>query len=263
AGMVPGALAPTVEMIRRNVELEARLIDDLLDVTRITQGKLRLTLQPEDLHAIVEDVVALCAEEVRAAGVQVSLEIAADASHVSGEATRLRQVVWNLLKNAIRHTPRGGRITIRSVNPAPGRVVLEVCDTGTGIEAATLERLFRPFEQGPEEGPHSAGLGLGLAICRGIVEAHGGGIAAASDGRDRGARFTVELATVGAPTPAIRPARRATRSTPRPKKVLLVEDNRDNATAIAELLRVHGYEVEVADSVRAAVEQARSGFDVL
>jgi len=260
---VPEGFAPTLDMIRRNIELEARLIDDLLDVTRITQGKLYLSLDTIDLHEVVEEVVVLCAGEIRAADVAVSLELSARARHVRADGTRLRQVVWNLVRNAVRNTPRGGSVSISSANEVPGRVSVAVHDTGSGISPDTLPRLFRPFEQGSDSRSRTTGLGLGLAISKGIMDAHGGSICAASDGRQRGATFTIALPTVAAPATQPAEHRLPFRAAPRPTKILLVEDNRDNATAIAELLRVHGYQVDVAGSVADALREATNGFDVL
>jgi PAS domain S-box-containing protein len=263
AGKVPQALAPTLAMIRRNVELETRLIDDLLDMTRITQGKLRLKLEAVDAHAIVEDVITLCADDARAAGIEPVRELAATEHHVLGDATRLRQVVWNLLRNAIQHTPRDGRITIQSANEPPGRLKIVVNDTGTGIPPAKLEQMFRPFEQGDLEFERASGLGLGLAICKGIVEAHGGCVDAASPGDGKGATFTVDLATAVATAAPRSDSKRTTQLPTRRKKILLVEDDRDNASAVAELLRLNGYEVDSADSVETALRKAQNGFDVL
>ena len=262
-GSAPAALAPALEMIGRNVELEARLIDDLLDVTRITQGQLRLVLETVDAHAVVEEVLELCREDIQATGANLSLELEASDHHVTADATRLRQVLWNLLKNATRSTPAGGRITISTTNEVAGRLTLAVHDTGIGISSVGLEQLFRPFEQAGEEGmPRSAGLGLGLAIAKGIVDAHGGRIWAMSRGLGQGATFTVEVAVARA-LPAVRRAPGHAALPAGQARVLLVEDNRDNGSAIAELLRAHGYEVELAESVHDALGKAKGGFDVL
>jgi CheY-like chemotaxis protein len=193
----------------------------------------------------------------------VLLELDAAASHVRGDATRLRQVVWNLLSNAIDHTPSGGEIRLRSRNLADGSLVIEVSDSGEGIDPADLGRIFSPFEQSAGGMRGGGGLGLGLSICRGIVDAHGGRISAYSDGLGKGTTLVVELPTVAAAK-----TRRATR--PRGpsrngqgRKILVVEDNMDNATALAELLQVHGYAVSVAGSVQDALNRAHEGFDVV
>ena len=249
-----------LDMIRRNVTIEARLIDDLLDATRIIRGKLPLKPETVDLHAVVEDVIGLSAEEVRSGRIRVRTELEAEEHHTWADATRLRQVFWNLLRNAVRYTPPGGLITVRTANPARDRIVVTVSDTGVGIVAEMLDRIFLPFEQASRG--RDTGLGLGLAIAKGVVEAHGGRIRASSAGPERGASFSVELAVAPA-VPAARPLRRVARRPDGERRVLLVEDNPDNAAAIAELLRVHGYRVEVADSVAAALRVAQNGFDIL
>jgi len=181
--------------------------------------------------------------------------------HVRGDATRLRQVLWNLVTNAIHHTPRGGRIAVRLVNPETDRVRVIVEDEGTGMEASLIRRLFEPFSQGPREGS-KAGLGLGLAISKGILDAHGGTIAAFSDGPGSGARFEVELATV---VPERRPAEPAPVAMPggAEPRILLVEDHADTAEALGRLLEIHGFRVTVATSFAAALEHRDEVFDAL
>lgn len=152
-----------------------------------------------------------------------------------------------------------GSIRIASVNPAAGRLVVTMSDTGAGISRAMLAGIFNPFEPAGEPALRAPGLGLGLATCKAIIEAHGGRITADSAGIGCGATFTIELATIAVPA-ATRPPEPVGRPAHR---ILLVEDNRDNATAIAELLRVHGHQVDVADSISAALERAKCGFDVL
>jgi signal transduction histidine kinase len=183
-------------MIKRNIELEARLIDDLLDVTRITQGKLRLSTELIDAHAVVREAIELSQEEITAAGLSVSTALAASDHHVRGDGARLLQVLRNLLSNAIRHSPRGERIVIGSSNPRSGHVEVRVTDSGAGMTSDVLLRLFRPFEQGVERTGRGGGLGLGLAISRGIVEAHQGSIVAYSDGPGSGATFVATFPSV-------------------------------------------------------------------
>jgi PAS domain S-box-containing protein len=264
AGAIPADIASTVAMIRRNIELEARLIDDLLDITRITQGKLRLDLDLVDAHEVVREAIDLSQEQIGAAGLHVSTVLAATDRHVYGDATRLLQVLRNLLSNAIRNTSPGGQIVVGTATPRIGRVELTVADSGAGIAPEVLQRLFQPFEQEVERAGRSAGLGLGLAISRGIIEAHHGTIVAHSEGVGCGATFVVTLpAAAGQRVEPERAQAEKTLARSRSARVLLVEDNCDNAVAIAELLRVEGYEVTVADSVASALEKAQSGFDVL
>ena len=262
-GVVPDALAPTLDMIQRNVELEARLVDDLLDVTRIIQNRLSITREIVDVHLVLRDVVELCSPELREAGLTAQLELAAPEHHVHGDPVRLRQVFWNLLRNSVRHTPLGGRVTVRSVNEPPHALKLVVSDTGDGIPRSLLGRIFELFEQGEDDRRRNLGLGLGLAICKGVVAAHGGRITAESEGPGRGATFTVALGTAKPPRPALSVPRPEQPLASGPLRVLVVEDNRDNAAAMAELLRVHGYSVQVADSVQAALRASEKGFDVL
>ena len=186
-----------VEMACRNIELEARLIDDLLDLTRIMSGKLELKTSDCDAHEVVR-----AAMQIRRTALQdkrLSLEVALDAPahRLRGDEARLQQVIWNLLGNAVKFTPPGGKVTIRTHNHSiagADQLVLEVGDTGIGMSPETLGRLFRPFEQADREITRKyGGLGIGLAICKAIVELHSGTIEAASDGLGRGSIFRMRL----------------------------------------------------------------------
>jgi CheY-like chemotaxis protein len=215
----------------------------------------------------VREGIDLSQEEITAASLGVSTDLAASDHHVHGDGARLLQVMRNLLSNAIRNTPRGGRIVIGSSNPRSGHVEVKVTDSGAGMASDVLQRLFRPFEQGVERSGRGGGLGLGLAISRGIVEAHRGSIVAHSDGPGCGATFVATFPAVAGdgldePHDDGGRGRQATRPSAQ-AKVLLVEDNRDNAAAIAALLHLEGYEVEVADSVADALQKAERGFDIL
>src|SRR5262249_48548425 len=164
---IPRPIEPTLRMVRRNVEQEARLIDDLLDVTRIAHDKLRCEHNVVELHTLLRDVHAGYVPEAERARVTMALELTATEPYVLGDAVRLRQIVSNLLRNAIRHTPAGGAILLRSETPVGGRIRVSVRDTGSGISAAMLRRIFIAFEQ--EDRTHEVGLGLGLAIAKGLV----------------------------------------------------------------------------------------------
>jgi CheY-like chemotaxis protein len=248
--------------MRRNLALEARLIDDLLDITRIQRDKLRLEPEVIDGHALLHGLVEDWLPAARDAQVDIETDLGAGAHHVKADRFRLQQVFWNLLSNALRHTSAGGTITVASRDDKPGTLRLSVYDTGDGISSDLLKRIFDPFEQGQGSEGRNPGLGLGLAICKGIVEAHGATITATSAGPGRGAQFTVLLPTVA--PPAASSASGQHRSvTRRQQRVLLVEDSPDNAAAIAEFLRARGYEVAVATSVATAVERVRDGFDVI
>jgi signal transduction histidine kinase len=190
-------LAPSLkeglEMIRRNVELETHLIDDLLDVARITGGKVQLNLHPSDAAALFQNALEMVKGELAKKRLVVQVELTATNHRVLVDPARLQQVFWNVLKNAQKFTPQGGKVWIRSFNESQGKVVFEIRDNGKGIEPHVLPHIFEAFEQGP---PNSDGLGLGLAISKAIMELHGGGISAASKGKGSGATFRIEIKTV-------------------------------------------------------------------
>lgn len=264
---VPPHLRGICEMIRRNILIETRLIDDLLDVSRITQGKMRLDRQPTDVHATVGEVIETLDTEIRAKHLSVGLFLEAARRVASADAVKLKQVLWNLVRNAVKFTPVGGRIEIRSWNDrdAPRcRLHVEVSDDGLGFEPDTGARLFAAFEQGDKAGERNGGLGLGLAICKGILELHGGKISATSRGSGLGARFVIEIDTVEA-LPARAPARMAPRpgpDEPRPR-ILLVEDDEDTADVLEELLQEAGYDVRSARSAKAALAFDLDTIDLL
>ena len=185
-------------MMRRNVELEARLIDDLLDLTRVSHGKLQLLVSgPVDVHSLLAHSEQIVRSDAQKKSLALRLELTANEHHIAGDAARINQVFWNLLKNAIKFTPAAGQITVRTANPAPGQLILTVSDNGVGIDRQTLPFVFRAFEQGDIRGLQPcSGLGLGLSISKAIVELHGGTIRAESAGRGLGAVFTIELSTV-------------------------------------------------------------------
>ena len=203
---LPVSVYEGLEMIRRNVAVEVRLIGDLLDVSRIAHGKLELNSKPLDLHDCLRQALEVCQEDFTAKNLKITVALTARQRRVFGEASRLQQAFWNLLKNAAKFTPDGGEITVRSSN-AKKEIVVVVTDTGLGIQADALAKIFDPFEQGePDRARLYGGLGLGLAISHAIVAAHGGKLTAESPGRDRGGTFrtqrstlTKEAAPVGAP----------------------------------------------------------------
>jgi PAS domain S-box-containing protein len=261
-GLVPEPLRPVFEMVRRNVALEARLIDDLLDATRIRLGKLHLELACVDAHELIREVVGSCKPAADAAEVTLDVRLEARRSWLRADPDRIRQVFWNLLQNALRHTPRGGHVTVDAWDGDGRTMTIRVTDTGEGIAPGMIGRLFLPFEQ---EASSRRGLGLGLSICRGLVEGHGGRITASSPGLGRGATFEVELPTdepvAAAAEPA--PADEDVTLAAEPLTILLVEDNEDNASALSDLLGLHGFRVERAASVQSALERADHDFDVV
>ena len=185
----------TLEMVRRNAEMEARLIDDLLDLTRISRGTVELQKQRVDLGTVIDYAVEVCRADIEARGLEFGVEMGPDAPYwVEADITRLQQVFWNLLKNAIKFTPHGGRVGIRCRRDGQGHVVAEVSDSGIGMDPDALPRLFNAFEQAERSiSRQFGGLGLGLAISKAMVEMHGGSIEAHSEGRDKGATFRVRL----------------------------------------------------------------------
>jgi PAS domain S-box-containing protein len=257
-------LRPTLEMIRRNVELEARLIDDLLDVTRIGRGTLHLDTRTVDAHDAVRHAVHICLGEIEKGRISLESDLAASEHDVEADPARLQQIIWNLIKNATKFTPPGGSIAVRSRNqppPGPGgrpRLVIEVADDGAGIEADALTRIFEPFEQGEVSPRHSSGLGLGLAIGRSLAEAHGGRLSAASLGPGQGSTFLLELPTITRPTVVKPPSGSAVPPLPQPRrlKILLVEDNKDTLKYIALVLSTRGHEVTVAERLSEALPAA-------
>ncbi|HEY4757101.1 MAG TPA: ATP-binding protein, partial [Chthoniobacterales bacterium] len=245
-------------MMRQNVELEARLIDDLLDLTRVAHGKLRLRMSgPVDVHALLAQTEQIVRSEARSKTLALKLELAADDHHVAGDASRMTQVFWNLLNNAVKFTPAGGEITLRTVNPAPGLVALTVSDNGIGIHRQTLPFVFRAFEQGHIRGLEPcSGLGLGLSIAKAIVELHGGTIRAESGGPGLGAAFTVELGTVlPFPQAQVDTAKRK-RLPAKSYRLLVVEDHEPTLAVLARLLREQSHEVMTASTVKDALTLA-------
>ncbi len=261
---LPKEVRHELKTIRRNVELEARLIDDLLDVTRIGQGKLVLHSEIIDLHASIREALEICQPEIDVKKLEVAVALRAGSHQVWADPDRIGQVFWNLFKNAVKFTPIGGSIGIRSMEAGPGRIAVEVRDSGVGIGADALERIFEPFEQGNSAITREhGGLGLGLAIAKRLVGLHLGTLIASSPGRDQGSVFRLELETMpdfnAIPDPD--PVADATN---RGSKILLVEDNRDTLRAIAMLLRSSGFVVRTAENVAeglAAIDGER--FDVL
>jgi PAS domain S-box-containing protein len=189
---VPEGIREHLRVIVKNAELEARLIDDLLDITRISRGKLHLSFGIVDAHEVLRAVLETCSSELIGNQLLVSVELQATNYQLCADVDRLQQVFWNLLKNAIKFTPPEGQIRIRSMNLRSDSLRIEVRDSGKGIAPAMLPRIFDPFEQAE----NSEGLGLGLAICKNIVELHGGRITVSSPGLGKGATFIVEIPVV-------------------------------------------------------------------
>ncbi len=261
---IPAALKGDITMMRRNIDLEARLIDDLLDLTRITKGKLSLNLEPANLHDLLTSVVGIVRADAAARHIRIKLDLQSRRHYAEGDTARLQQVMWNLLKNAIKFTPEGGQIQVETTDEPGGRVTFRVKDTGVGFSNDTLARLFKPFEQGTENAGRYGGLGLGLAIAKALVEAQHGVITAYSDGPGKGATFAVSFPATDAPVPGVPEESAPARMAARKSRILLVEDHADSAHALARIIASFGHDVEIAGSVGAAVEffDARP-FDIL
>jgi signal transduction histidine kinase/ActR/RegA family two-component response regulator len=251
---LPDSIRGDIQMIRRNVEMEARLIDDLLDMTRITRGKLQLNLQTTDLHEIVLRAIDICC---RGTNINLKVELNAKRHHIRADAGRIQQVLWNLLNNARKFTPAGGTISVRSGNRDEKTIQVEVTDTGVGIPADILPKLFLAFEQGDSaEAKRAGGLGLGLAISKALVHGHGGILRATSEGQGRGSTFAVEFATVP-PPPAQPPNGRARPHAGQKRaRILLVEDNEVTLKVLRRLLQSREHHVVEATSIATAKEAA-------
>jgi signal transduction histidine kinase/CheY-like chemotaxis protein len=268
---IPPGPRRQLDVIRRNVELEARLIDDLLDLTRITRGKLDLRLEVTDVRKVVEHTIEIsCEREIAAGRLRVVTELAPEDHRLWADPSRLTQVLWNLLSNAVKFTPAGGTITVRSL-AGPDRLALQVSDTGIGIDPEVMPYIFDAFEQGRIRGPRrTGGLGLGLAISKAIAEMHGGTLSVASEGRGRGTTFTLSLPR-GRDLPAAPEAPPVSAEIQNPKskiqnlKILLVEDHADTAEAMADLLSLSGHQVTIAGSVAEALAAVRGDgvFDLV
>jgi signal transduction histidine kinase len=193
APSVPDEIRNELKNIARNVELEARLIDNLLDATQLSLGKFSLMLEMIDVNTLLHFALKICRHDITAKELTVHCDLAATENDLRADPARLQQVFWNLIKNAVKFTPPKGTITIRSSTPEPGRLRLEVVDSGIGIAASELSKIFDPFEQARQT--EFGGIGLGLTISKGIIELHGGQILAVSPGLGHGASFIIELPT--------------------------------------------------------------------
>jgi PAS domain S-box-containing protein len=249
--------ARAVETIDRQVSHLARLVDDLLDVSRITRGKIRIRREQVDLAALLANLLEDHRPLFAAAGLRLDGELSGGPLWIQGDPARVAQMVDNLLQNARKFTDRGGTVTLAAA-PAPdgGSVVVRVRDTGVGIDPASVDRMFDAFAQGDATLAHSqGGLGLGLTLVRALAELHGGSVSGASEGPGRGAEFVLRLPLAAAPAEASAARARAA-GAPR-RRVLVVDDNGDAADTFAELLRLRGHDVRVAADGAAALEEAR------
>ncbi|TLD68825.1 response regulator [Phragmitibacter flavus] len=273
---LPQELRDELSMIKRNVELEARLIDDLLDLTRITSGKLEIRCAAVDMRGLVEHAMAICQAPDASAAAPISFEFEAKDRFAWGDASRLTQIVWNLLRNAVKFTPVDGRIEVRCFNEGgeDGEIVVEVKDTGIGIEPELLPEIFNAFEQGGRKVTREyGGLGLGLAISEAIAEAHEGKLTAQSAGKNHGATFRLalpvyrgdQIAEAGtAGSERFEQSDNKGKVSAEGLRILLVEDHGDTAKALTMLLKRRGHTVNAVDTVGEAGKVAGEGeFDLL
>ncbi|MDX2081371.1 MAG: response regulator [Terrimicrobiaceae bacterium] len=252
----PDQLRETFDIIRRNIQLEARLIDDLLDLTRISRGKLDVTLEGVNLHELLRHAAEACEAERAAKEITWVWDLRSTQPAILADAARMQQVFWNLLKNALKFTPRGGAVTICTVDTGDW-IDVAVADNGIGLLPNTEERIFDAFVQGDTElARRFGGLGLGLAISKALVEAHDGRIFAANR-RDvpSGAVFTVSLPLRAAPETPAQPVREIVSKPPAAAggTLLLVEDHADSAFFLKIILEGMNFRVLVADRVADAL----------
>ena len=300
----PGTPAPVMADARRMIDRQlahmSRLLDDLLDVSRVTRGVLELRRSALDLRALVDSAVEAAQPLAQAAGHGIDVRLPATPLPVDGDPTRLVQVIGNLLSNAVRFTPAGGRITVTAgleptaaptvggaiaiaaaATPDPGQVVVRVRDTGIGMSAELLPRVFEPFVQGERNSGPAGGLGIGLSLARQLAQLHGGSLEASSGGAGKGSEFVLRLplapasssaveahadpeaavvvatsgtapSLAGAPAPSVPPPICSTHA----KRLLVVDDNVDAADSLAQLLRLAGFDTRVAYDGRTALELA-------
>lgn len=270
---LPAEIRTDFETISRNISLEARLIDDLLDLTRITHNKLPLTLRVHDVHALLAQVSGTLQDELAEKDLTLAQRWEAPTALVNGDEVRLQQIFWNLLRNAVKFTPAGGTVTMATrLDPVrPNVLEVEVSDSGIGLSEVEIAKIFEPFAQGDHENvsgnPRFGGLGLGLAISRRLAELHAGTITARSAGRNRGSTFVVELPlaagarSVAPPEPAgvaevaaFPPP--AAGVSPRFRRVLLVEDHEPSRQVLARLLASRQMEVVQAATAAEALQRA-------
>ena len=264
---LPENVREAANMIRRNVELEMALIDDLLDISRITSGKLQLHSEPLDINDLVGHVCEMCRSTIREKNVRLHRDLDENAGIVAGDSARLHQVFWNLLSNAAKFTPAHGQIDITTKAVSDSLVRITVSDTGMGIPAEVLPNIFKAFEQGdPRITRQFGGLGLGLAISKRLIEAHQGSIVVETGGLEQGSTFIVELPSTPRGTRLNVPAAVAPPDNVDavPLRLLIVEDHADTARVLSMLLKAAGHSVQTAGTAALALKLAsQHPFDIV
>lgn len=251
-------------LIEKCIHLQTRLINDLLDLSRIENNKISLELKPVDVHELVHDCLRTCEDDLRHKRMAVSLNLDATHHELSGDPLRLRQILCNLIKNAAKFTPAGGSVTLSSANPTQDSIQLSVADNGIGATPEVISAIFEPFEQGGR-GSESGGLGLGLTICKGLTEAHGGKIRASSEGPGSGLTVTLEFPTSSAqPVAEVIAPQAPPAGAQTPLRILLVDDHPETLRALSQLLQRLEHNVTTADCVRSALAAADvNDFDLV
>ena len=244
-----------LKMICRNIEMEARLIDDLLDLTRIARGKLQINVELCRADALLNHALEIVRSQLSAKNLKLSVDLKASNHQIMADPIRIEQVFWNLLNNAYKFTPENGEVRVRSYDLQPNRVAFEISDSGRGIDRELMPKLFTAFEQGTRRGE---GLGLGLAICRAVLEMHQGKIKAANRPNGQGAVFTVELKTAPALGVIVPMERKPPAISSRKLNILIVEDHENTAAVMSKLLKRNGHEVVTASTVRQALHVLRT-----
>ena len=264
---LPPGIRANFETIRKNIQLEARLIDDLLDLARIGYGKLSLQMVNLDIDVVLRDVIKTVKTEAGKKQIRLTLKLKAGRSYVPGDAVRLQQVFWNVLKNAVKFTPDGGAIVVETSTASnDGPLLVKISDNGIGMTSGELERIFAAFSQGDHAniGRRFGGLGLGLAISQKIMELHSGRIYAESKGSGQGSVFTIELPLCSSKDEEITKNQNMSAGMPSTQKnqdvnILLVEDHEPTRNALANLLIRRHYKIQTAGSIAEARKIAATG----
>lgn len=263
-GECPSSMKETLDIIRQNIQLEARLIDDLLDIARIRNGKLQLHQSDTDVHDLLKRAIKICEPDITIKRLNLKVDLKATHSSIHADPARIQQIFWNIIANAVKFTPENGDIHISTANDENrGSIHLEIKDSGVGLEGDQAEKIFNAFEQ--VQSDRSRGLGLGLAICKALTALHGGDITAFSEGKGHGTCFQITLSVLKeAHLATAETISEPRRQSSRPLKLLVVEDHKDTAETLCRLLVRHGYEVRSADCVKEAKRVAEEYmFDVV
>lgn len=266
---LPAAVQEDIAVVLRNVQLEVRLIDDLLDFHRIIKGNLSLAAEAVDMHGMIQNVAEICKSDIDSHSHELVLLLEAGRHIVFGDPARLQQVLWNIIKNAIKFTEKGGTITVQTSVAADDHIVVAITDTGRGIEQGALERIFGAFDQGSVEGlTRFGGLGLGLAITKTFVEKHHGTVFAESPGKDQGSTVTVRLPLMGGESSAAleseATSHQALHVPLETRNILLIDDHQDTLRSLSRLLDRHGYKVATAAScVEGLARVGEMAYDVI